>query len=74
MKIITVQFDDAVDISTVAVGASATVSGVASAGTVMLVGQMANPPAQTLIPHVHDVPGGSGSVIVPPSTTGPATP
>lgn len=65
-KFVLVQFPDATDISSLTVDKTVQV-GTVTGGTVIVVGNMQNPPEAVLLPHTH-------SFDAPPGTTGPAVP
>jgi len=56
MKLIVVNFDDSVDVSSIPVGASVNIGSgtITLSGLVMAITQMEEPPEQELIPHTHN--------------------
>jgi hypothetical protein len=70
VKFVMVQFPDTVDTSSLIIDAPVTV-GIVAGGIIIINGNMQNPSAEVLIPHVHDVPSGMSSVSIPTSRTGP---
>lgn len=77
MKIVVLEFDDTVDTSALILGATPTVT----IGTTNIIGgivltsfPLPNPPAPTLVPHIHSTLKQEGGFAVPESSTGPAQP
>lgn len=67
MKLITVQFDESVNINSIPKGATVTVSDGTTTltGKVMALTDMADPEA-VLVPHTHPVTGAAGLPVTPP--------